>query len=210
MLSIVPIVEGPGDVAAFPILLRRLLHERYHRFDVEIAKPKPTGGSGKLIRDLERFLRYAVTTPQCGSILVLIDADEKCPKELAESLASRSKSLGLDKPTAVVCAKREYETWFLASLDTIKGKGRAAISDTASFTGEIESFGGVKGWLSDQMPPDRTYKETADQPALTPFIDLNLAHANSRSFKRLCHAVEQLLAAMDSGVPVITPLTVSK
>lgn len=207
MLSIVPIVEGPGDVAALPILLRRLLSERYNRYDVEIANPKPTGGSGKLIKELERFLAYAATTPDCGSILVLIDADDKCPKELADSLASRSKELGLDKPTAVVCAKREYETWFLASLDTIKGKGRAAISDTASFTGEIESFGGVKGWLSDQMPPDRTYKETTDQPSLTSFIDLSLAHANSRSFRRLCHAVEELLDAMDSGVPVVTPLT---
>jgi hypothetical protein len=205
MLSIVPIVEGQGDVAALPILLRRLLHERYQRYEVEIAKPKNAHGSGKLIKELERFLRLAAITPDCGAILVLIDPDDKCPKELAESLASQSKALGLGKPTEIVFAKCEYETWFLASLDTIRG--RAAISETASFTGEIESLRGVKEWLGKQMPPDRTYKETADQPTLTPFIDLSLAHANSRSFRRLCHAVEQLLAAMDSGLPVVTPLS---
>lgn len=188
-----------------PILLRRLLHERHQRYDVDIARPKNAHGSGKLIRDLEKFLSYAALTPGCGSILVLIDADERCPKEFADSLASRSEALALDKPAAIVCAKCEYETWFLASLDTIRG--RAAISDTASFRGEVESLRGVKEWLNDQMPADRTYKETVDQPSLTPFIDLSLAHANSRSFRRLCHGVEQLLAAMDSGLPVVTPLT---
>jgi hypothetical protein len=195
-------------VEALPILLRRLLHQRYQRYGVEIAKPKKAGSSGKLIKELERFLRYAAITPQCGSILVLIDADDKCPKELAESLASRSKALGLSKPTAIVCAKCEYETWFLASLNTIRG--RAAISETARFRGEVESLRGAKEWLSDQMPPDRTYKETTDQASLTSLIDLSLAHANSRSFRRLCHAVEQLLAAMDSGLPVVTPLTASR
>jgi hypothetical protein len=201
----VPIVEGPGDVAALPILLRRLLWEQNSRYDVEIAKPKNAHGSGKLISELERFLRLAAITPDCGSILVLIDADDKCPKELAECLVSRSDVLGLNKPIAVVCAKREYETWFLASLDTIRG--RVAISDTASFTGEVESLRGAKEWLSDQMPPGRIYKETVDQPSLSQSIDLTLAHANSRSFRRLCHAVEQLLAAMDSGEPIVTPLS---
>jgi len=98
MLSIVPIVEGQGDVAALPILLRRLLWEQNNRYDVQIAKPKKTGGSGGLMRDLEGFLRLAASTPDCGSILVLIDADDKCPKELAKKLASRSKALGLHKP----------------------------------------------------------------------------------------------------------------
>jgi hypothetical protein len=201
----VPIVEGPGDVEALPVLLRRLLYERYQRYSVEVARPKKAGGSGGLVRRLEAFLQYAAKTPECGAILVLLDADDKCPKELADSLASRAKTLGLDKPTAIVCAKCEYETWFLASLDTIRG--RAAISATASFTGDIESLRGVKEWLSIQMPPDRTYKETVDQPSLSHVIDLHLAHANSRSFRRLCHAVEELLAAMDSGLAVVTPLS---
>jgi len=93
----------------------------------------------------------------------------------------------------------------MASLDTIKG--RAAISDTASFTGDIESLRGVKDWLSNQMPPGRIYKETVNQPSLSQSIDLNLAQANSRSFRRLCHAVQQLLDAMDSGEPIVTPLS---
>ena len=205
MLSIVPIVEGQGDVEAFPVLLRKLLQLRYHRYEVEVAEPKKAGGSGKLVKELERYLLYAATTPGCGSILVLRDADDKCPRALAKDLASRSKALRLNKPTAIVCAKREYEAWFLASLETIRGKAR--ISGTASFTGDIESLSDVKGWLGGQMPPGRTYKETVDQARLTSLIDLSLAYANSRSFRRLCHAVEQLLDAMDSGLPVVTPVT---
>jgi len=201
----VPIVEGAGEVEALPILLRRLLHERYQRFDIAIAPPKQTGGVGKLVRDLERYLAYAAMTPRCGAILVLRDADDKCPIELAKCLASRSDALGLDKPIAVVCAKCEYETWFLASLETIRG--RAAISETASFAREVESLQGVKEWLTDQMPAGRAYKATTDQSSLSQYIDLDRAHANSRSFKRLCHALEQLLDAMDSGLRIVTPLT---
>jgi hypothetical protein len=59
--------------------------------------------------------------------------------------------------------------------------------------GDAEDIVNPKQWLTDRMPPGRAYKETADQPALSSHIDLDLAHANSRSFRRLCHAVEQLL-----------------
>ena len=88
MLSIVPIVEGQGDVAALPILLRRLLQETYQRYDVEVAKPKNAHGSGNLIKKFEGFLAYAATTPDCGSMKDLIDADDKCPVELAEELVT--------------------------------------------------------------------------------------------------------------------------
>ena len=34
MPTLVPIVEGDGEIEAFPLLLRRLLNEVYQRYDV--------------------------------------------------------------------------------------------------------------------------------------------------------------------------------
>ena len=190
-----PVVEGDGDAAALPPLLVRILLEKYSRPDVIVAQGKSqvvtTKGRSNLETKLDTFLRYAQANPDCGAILILLDADDDCPVALAQQLSQRCREIGTRCPVQIVCACRSYESWFLASLDTIKGQ--SIIPDTAVFTGDAEAIANPKQWLTDQMPPGRAYKETADQPSLTSRIDLDLAHANSRSFRRLCHAVEQLL-----------------
>ena len=179
-------------------MIRKVLYERCQQYGIGVAEPKKAGGKGKLLRDFERFLRYADSTPGCGAILVLLDSDDCCPKQLGLDLAARSKEAGIDKPIVIVCAKSEYEAWFLASLDTIKGKpikGRPGITEHASFTGSVEDLRGVKEWLTQQMPVGRAYKGTSDQAPMTENIDLNTAHSNSRSFQRLFHAVELLVVS---------------
>ena len=68
---IVPIVEGPGDEAATPVLLRRILYERLGRYDLDIVRPKKAKDKGALIKRLENFLLYARKTPGCAGILAL-------------------------------------------------------------------------------------------------------------------------------------------
>jgi hypothetical protein len=153
-------------------------------------------GRPNLLNKLDKFLQHAQNKPDCDAILVLLDADNDCPVILSQELSQRCEQVGTKCPVQIVCARRSYESWFLASLDTIKGQ--SIIPDTADFTGDAEAIANPKQWLTDQMPPGRAYKETADQSSLSSRIDLDLAHANSRSFRRLCHAVEQLL---DSAGP---------
>lgn len=208
MSVIVPVVEGDGEVEAVPLLLRRVLREQCIRHDVDVATPKNAHGRGTLLRDLERFLKYAAMTPGCTAVLLLLDADDDCSKELALELSNRCGEFHLDIPIAIVCATRKYEAWFLASLDTIRGKpikGKPGLSATTRFTGSVEELRGVKEWLTQHMPPGRAYKETLDQAPMTEHIDLESAYARSRSFRRLCHAVEELLQAIDGGSVVITP-----
>ena len=197
MLTIVPVVEGDGDVAALPELLGRILLEKYDRPDVMVAQGKSgvvkANGRTNLEKKLDKFLQHAQNKPGCGAILVLVDADEDCPVTVFQELSRRCKEICPICPVQIVYARREYESWFLASLDTIKGS--AGIPDTAAFMGDAEGIANPKQWLTDQMPAGRRYKETTDQPALSSRIDLDLAHANSRSFRRLCHAVELLLEA---------------
>jgi hypothetical protein len=42
-----------------------------------------------------------------------------------------------------------------------------------------ESRRGVKEWLTDHLPPGRTYKPTLDQLPLTRMIDIDMLHAAS-------------------------------
>ena len=205
---IVPIVEGDGEVEAVPLLLRRVLGERYGRYDIRIQKPINARGKTKLLRKFGSFLEYARRDQECNAVLVLLDGDEDCPRDLATDLACTAAGLNMGIPVAVVCAHREYEAWFVASLDSGTGDNICAtlgLSETVFHEGDIESITSPKGWIQVRMPRSSGYKETQDQPALTPFIDIEHTQRRSRSFRRFCHAVEEILCAIDSGTPIVTP-----
>ena len=55
------------------------------------------------------------------------------------------------------------------------------------------------------MPQDQAYRETADQQPLTHFIEVELVRNRSRSFRRIWHAIEELVHAVDYDVVVVTP-----
>ena len=188
--GIVPIVEGPGDQGAAPVLLRRVLYEQMG-VSIDVKSPKKANDKGALIKRLENFLAYARSTPGCAAILVLLDSDDDCPKELGADLARRARASGVGIPVAVVCAKRKYENWFLAADE--------------DFTGDAEEYGGAKKWLTDRMPAGLIYKETKDQPALTATMDIEATFQASRSFRRLYSALEELVDCIELGTVSVTP-----
>ena len=201
MPTIVPIVEGPGDVAAFPPLLVSILQQLHCRPDVMVAHGKASvvnaQNKQKLEKDLEKFLRHALNKPDCGAIIVLVDADDDCPVTKFQQMTHRCRQAGLPVPVQVVYAHRMYESWLLASIETIRG--RHGISEEASLEVAVETVGNPKKWLSDQMPHGSIYKETTHQVSLSKEIDLDITREKSRSFRRLCHALEQLVAGIDQA-----------
>jgi predicted nuclease with TOPRIM domain len=81
---LVPIVEGHSEVESIPVLLRRLLSEK-SRYDIKIARPLRVGRY-KVVRagEFERAIELARRRPEgCDAILLLLDADDDCPKDLA-------------------------------------------------------------------------------------------------------------------------------
>jgi Domain of unknown function (DUF4276) len=203
MPAIVPIVEGDGDAQAAPSLITRFLHER-EKWDWTVAHPKKAGGLVSLQPKLAQFLRYAEQEPQCGAVLILLDLDDGCPREEAFSLANTIRSLTPSHPVGVVFAHREYEAWFLASLDTIAGTHN--IPEGLTYQGEVEARRGAKEWLTKQMPRGTIYKETIHQSSMTRQIDLDLARKNSRSFRRLDKAIGELIDAAEQNRALVTPL----
>ena len=193
MRFIVPIVEGRGDEEAAPVLIRRVLYERMSEFGIGVARPKKANGKGNLISRFEDFLSYAQMTEGCAAILVLLDSDGQCPRELGTRLAQRARAIAVGVPVAVVCAKREYENWFLASFE--------------DFQGDAEGFRDAKEWLKRKTRSGLAYKATSNQASFSATMDIDAAFEASRSFRRLCNAVNELVQFVDTGVIRATPGT---
>ena len=205
--KIVAIVEGDGDERAVPKLIRRVLWEHLHRYDIVVSKAKNARGKPGLLKRVDQFLQYALLD-QCDAILVIIDADNECPHRRASSIADQATALKLGVPVAVVCAKAEYETWFICNLTESAGQDIRKYLEIPQFViapSAVEEIRGAKEWLSERMPRNRAYQETSDQEPLTYHIDLELTLNGSRSFRRLCHAIEELVHAIDASTTVVTP-----
>jgi hypothetical protein len=201
--NIVPIVEGYGEVAAVPALLRKILGQAT-RYDIQVARPKNANGRGNLTKEggLERFIRYAWMERDCGAILILIDSEGECPLDLAKALSKRVNDMGVVYPVVIVIAHSMYEAWFLASMATISGhSGLPADLQTPA---DSELIGNPKAWINEHFLGGRAYKETQDQEAMTHLIDLDLAR-NARSFRRLLHAIGQAVDAIDTAATFVTP-----
>ncbi|HUT92543.1 MAG TPA: DUF4276 family protein [Thermoguttaceae bacterium] len=192
ILNLGCIVEGHGEVAAVPVLLRRLQQEYDPSLSLNIPRPFRAGRyklvkPGELERTLEKTARRLA--PPCA-ILVLIDAEDDCPKELAPELLKRVQRARPDIPSGVVLAKHEFEAWFLAAIESLSG--RRGLSDNPRPVPDPEAVGDAKKLLTRNMPGSRAYSETLDQPALAALFDLQLARQRSDSFDKCCREVERL------------------
>lgn len=202
MPSILPLVEGHGEVEAVPALLQLLLTDMgHHTWYVDQRRLKRVRGLSYLRNRLASFLEYLrIDAPD--AVLILLDLDDGCPVDEARSLSAEIVQAHLPFPVAVVFALREYEAWFLASMPSVAGATPLLPTDL-EYDGDPEGRRDCKGWLKRQMPTGMIYKETQHQVEFTRSIDLNQAKNNSRSFRRLCNAVEQLVQS--AGIGLVTP-----
>jgi hypothetical protein len=137
-------------------------------------------------------VRLASLSQSCAAILVLFDADNDCPKDLAPTLENWAQEAAGGKPCAVVMANREYEAWFLASIEALRGT--AAILPDATSHPDPEVPRDAKGELERRMSPAASYSPTVDQVRLTAHLDLGIAYRRCRSFRKLVHAFGKLAA----------------
>ena len=191
-----PIVEGQGDESAAPVLLRRLAVAA-RAWDVEIARPHRRRRTQLVQKDgLQSAVRVARLTAGCGALLVLFDADDDCPKSMAPAIAEWAQETAGPIPCAVVMANREYEAWFLASIESLRGTAR--IRANALAHPDPEGPRDAKGQLTERMYPGASYLPTADQARLTAQFDLGSAYRSCRSFRKLVSAFGSL--HRESGV----------
>lgn len=202
-MIIQPIVEGQGDEAAVPLLLRRLRDEA-QAWGLEVGRPHRRRRTQLVRKDsLENAVRVAALRENCAGILVLFDADDDCPAELAPTLENWAREAAGEIPCAVVMANREYEAWFLASMEALRG--RAGVLPNAASHADPEALRDAKGELERRMRPGASYSATVDQPAMTAQFDLQNAYRRCRSFRKLVSAFGALAAAAGAAPPVWPP-----
>lgn len=189
---IVPIVEGHGEVAAVPILLRRLVAEFNFGIPLDIARPIRRPKSSLLkAGGLEAAVSLAaIEMGEAGAVLVLLDSDGECPAEVGPALLARAQGARRDKTVALVLAHREFEAWFLASASSLRGN--CGLSHSVEDHARPEEVQNCKGWLKDQMAATSKYEEPVDQPTLTTIFDLALARRKSPSFDKFWREVESI------------------
>ncbi|MCB9831681.1 MAG: DUF4276 family protein [Planctomycetes bacterium] len=195
----VAIVEGHGEVKALPALIRRIAREVG---EAEVAVSSPIRGKrNKLLKEgeLERLVELAARQTSDGGILILLDADDDCPKQLAGALLQRARSARSDREIRVVIAKHEFEAWFLAGAESLAGI--CGLPETLEAPEDPEALRDAKGWLRKKMPPERCYSETVDQKELVGHLDLDLARRRSPSFAKLCRDLGALLGRDEGASP---------
>lgn len=188
---IAPIVEGHGEVSAVREIVTRIGLELLDGTWIEVAQPFRLD-SGKMRKpdELAKAIRIAAARVQgAGGVLVLRDGDDhdvNCPVRLAEMLRPGQNLVPVS--VEIVVAYREYESWFLAAADSLRA--HPDVRDDAAAPTNPEGRRDAKRELGKLML--ESYKETRHQPKFSALIDLKVASANSRSFRRMIHAVETL------------------
>jgi hypothetical protein len=186
MTAVASIVEGDGEVAALPVLLRRLSGWKTPESHVDVLPPIRVYRDRFLNREDEFSRHLQLAAAKCGEtgwILVLLDADNDCPAELGRQILQRARDVVPHRRVAAVLANREYEAWFIASAAALNGfRGFACSGKDTEADAELPR--NAKGWMGQRMAGN-TYRETTDQPAFSQRLDLDLTYRRSRSFRKL-------------------------
>jgi len=148
---------------------------------------KTRTSKGKLLKEdefvrlLERARRYL--SPGDG-ILVVMDADDDCPKNINERLLEWKSRHHADLNVAIVIAKREMEAWFVAGAESLRtGLG---------MNPDAESLPNPKAWVGKNIL-QAYYTPTADQARLAGRLDVVMARC-IQSFDKLFREVLRLLS----------------
>lgn len=206
-LYVAPIIEGETEERCVKLLLSRIWRDLLLAADREelcVLEPNPSHRASLVKKDHPelgqrvelsfRRMRSRMRQPtDRGFILILIDADEDCPKNVAEQVLNRARAARGDADIACVLAKRELENWFKAAA--------ASLAGTCGLPADLQvptnpEDGSGDAWLTKQMQTKdrrRKYKKTTDAIALVEKLDLHLCRENSRSFRKLCKELEARL-----------------
>jgi hypothetical protein len=197
-VSIGLIVEGQGEELAVPFLIRRIAQARGFYIQIKcqvwrVPKTQLPRGGQRMGQAPELKRAVEGLTRQIGRnrpIMILLDADEDCPQDLATNLKSRCLAEHADVKVSIVIAKKEYEAWFLAAANSLAGQRGLATSLTPP--SDPESIRGAKEWLTEHMSSDQSYSPTRHQSVYSELMDLSEART-ARSFRKFETEVASLL-----------------
>jgi hypothetical protein len=195
------IVEGEGEYHSIRTLLERIWYELLRGDYIEVLKPirRPQGtllkveGLMKAADAAKIMLGPDVASGPRTLVLILIDAESRCPKELAPKLVTWAKEARADADIACVMPNPMFETWFASAAASLAGVNGLPEHLTTPDDPEGKRLG--KRWLKAQLR--RKYQVTVDQPRLAAKFDLAECRARSASFDKLCRELARRLPPTD-------------
>lgn len=199
-IAIAPIVEGHGDNDAVRGLIQRCWTHLGGEY-AEVVRPNRQKRDRLLKRDddhLDKAVELAAAKLQgvdkvaSKLILLMVDAENDCApgRQLGPELLSRAKRVRPDFDITCVIANKMYETWFVASYESLVDRKLIEIEPNEPVTYDPEGEGLGKGWIKSHRPNGQRYSETIDQPRMTFAIDIDLCRQRCRSFDKLCREFE--------------------
>lgn len=192
MSKVLPIVEGDGDVAAVPVLLRRIL-QAHSRFDVQILPPHKRGELPKVKSNFERFFKAAAL--ESVPVLCVLDFDcAHCVDVIKDERDLKQQANKLHPLIAFEACfiVKEFESFFLWD-EMGSRKVLSSIVRGTAFPANPEEIRGAKEWLSKAQPSGIAYKPTVHQAKLAAAVDLNILRTKSPSYQRLESALLRLI-----------------
>jgi hypothetical protein len=196
-LTVACIVEGHGEVEAVPVVVRRIAQEALPSLAIKISPPFRLPRS-RLLQpsELQRTVELAARrVGNFGGILILLDSDDDCPASMGHELLAWARKARADVPIRVVLAKREFEAWFLAAAESLRG--RRGLAATLTSPSDPEAIRGAKEWLAAHMSEGH-YSARLDQPALAALFDVSAAR-RAPSFDKFVRDVTSLLLEASQG-----------
>ena len=194
MMFLAPIVEGHGEVEAFPALLHRIAREAGFPDRIQVNPPIRIK-SGSFLNDHDYFRKHvmlaaAKAANRKGAVIILLDSDDthNCPATLGPDLLRRATEVRHDVPFLISLAWREYETWFITAARSLRNK-HGLPSDIEPPLNP-DGIRGAKEWLGERMAG--RYDPITHQAAFTKLFDLGQARENP-SFDRLFRKIEIFL-----------------
>ena len=203
---IVPIVEGQTEAGCIERLLQRIWEMLAVPFRLQVlpssrgkrnalldlAKPNLAHKVEEAHAKLARRLR--VDSSSRGLLLLLLDAEDDCPAELAPKLLAAAKNARSDVDISCVLAKRMLENWILGGASKL-----AAVNGLPDILPARDQFEDRNGavWLGEQLrsrEPKRKYKKTVDAQQFVQAMNLTECRANCPSFDKLCRELETRIA----------------
>jgi len=195
-LTVAPIVEGHGEQkSAVRTIVSRIWTEVLGAEYVNVLPPIRHPRT-RLIRaedllkavDLASLNLQKQQSEDRSLILVLFDADEDLPCELAPPLLDVVRRGRPHLDVAIVLAKSEFETWFAAAAESLtKFFDLAVVAPALDPEAARQRKATVQRWMHGAYAP------TVDQPRLAQAMDLALCRSRSKSFDKLCRELEKRL-----------------
>jgi hypothetical protein len=201
------IVEGQGEYESIRTLLHRVWYEFLGGDVINVLRPfrQPLGkllkedGLKKAVDAVKIRLGPDIPGGERTLVLILIDSEGDCPKDVAPKLVGWAKEARSDADIACVLPHPMFETWFAAAAASLRGVNGLPADLAEPDDPEGQRLG--KAWLRKRLP--RKYSETVDQPRFAAGIDIGLCRQRSPSFDKLCRELEARLSRSCPGQATI-------